>query len=400
MKFIRLLEYIAVLSLPFFLFVASSRAQDIYTRTEFGVEFSTIRQAPPGGGGKNYPGFGGRFDWNLTRRLALETQVDFFPEHSGELFYRQGGQTLQVVAGIRAKVIQTRHLSVFGLVRPGIFHFTDVLFENNSAAGFSVQPVNYFVLNLGGGIEYYISHRWVLRADIEGDPYRVANARFSLGSGSGSEFVPGTVEDTTRLSFGIGYRPGAWIENEPEHSVSGKWETGPLFSTMIVAREGATVGVRAEPGFGGYADYHLYKVFYLDGDILYFPRDTDTSGPHDGGQILEGLFGVKGGIRRNHFGIFGKVRPGFTSYSKALSSVTTSGNSLTYGYDRATNIALDLGGIVEFYPAEHSTIRLEVGDTHLFFSDRTINENGMPVVSPGGDLRHTIQFVAGYGWRF
>jgi len=119
------------------------RGQDIYTRTEFGAEFSTIRQAPPGGGGKNYPGFGGRFDWNLTRRLALETQVDFFPEHSGELFYRQGGQTLQAVAGIRAKVIQTRRLSVFGLVRPGVFHFTDVLFENNSAAGFSVQQLTW-----------------------------------------------------------------------------------------------------------------------------------------------------------------------------------------------------------------------------------------------------------------
>jgi hypothetical protein len=35
----------------------------------------------------------------------------------------------------------------------------------------------------------------------------------------------------------------------------------------------------------------------------------------DAGQIFQGFFGVKGGIRRNHLGIFGKVRPGFQNYT-------------------------------------------------------------------------------------
>src|ERR1035438_1515998 len=61
-------------------------AQDNYTRIELGAEFSTIRQTPVGGGGENFPGFGGRLDWNFSRRLALEGQVDFFPEHSAPLF--------------------------------------------------------------------------------------------------------------------------------------------------------------------------------------------------------------------------------------------------------------------------------------------------------------------------
>jgi hypothetical protein len=373
------------------------RAQDTYTRTEIGAEFSTIRQTLPGGGAKNYPGFGGRFDWNLTRRLAIESQVDFFPEHSGSVLYKQGGQTLQAVAGLRAKVIQTRRLSVFGLVRPGMIHFTDVPYYNGYPMT-GLKPFRYFVLNLGGGLEYYLSDRWALRADIEGDPYRVANANISF-SGGGTGFVIGKIEDTTRLSFGVAYRPGAWIENQPEHGVDGRLEVGPLFTTIISAREG--VGVRADPGFGGYTSYKLYKVFYLDGDVLYFPRNTSTSGPHDGGQILQALAGVKGGIRRNHFGFFGKVRPGFNSYTKALTTITTTTNSAAVdGYDRSTSFALDLGGIIEFYPAEHGTFRLEVGDTHVYFGNRNVSNNGMIVPSPGGALRHSIEFITGYGWRF
>jgi hypothetical protein len=383
------------------LLAASSHAQDIYTRFEVGAQFSTVQEAPPGGGSYAYPGFGGRFDWNLNRRLAIESQVDFFPGHADSLLYRQGGQTLEAVVGIRAKVIQTRRFSVFGLVRPGVIHFSDVLYYNGDPNTlYGRKAVNYFALNLGGGFEYYMTHRWAFRADIEGNPFRVPNATFA--SAGNSALVLGRIGDTTRLSFGLSYRPGEWIENEPERKVSGRWEIGPAYSTMIIAREGANEGVRTDPGVGGYVSYKLYGVFYLDGDLLYYPRSTNSSGAHDGGEILQGLFGVKGGIRRNHFGFFGKVRPGFNSYSKALSGLTInqSTGAFQYSYDRATSFALDLGGIIEFYPAERSTLRLEVGDTHLFFGTRNINDNGTIVPVPGGDLRHSIQMSVGYGWRF
>jgi opacity protein-like surface antigen len=372
-------------------------AQDNYTRFEFGAEYSTARLTSNDLGATNYSGFGGRFDWNLNRRLALESQLDFFPEHLVPLLSIQGGQTLQAAFGIRAKVVQTRRLSVFGLIRPGFFHFTDALYlisDTNGATG--ERPETHFALNIGGGLEYYLSPRWALRADIEGNPYRVPNSTVTV-SGGGSEFSTGRIDDTTRLSFGVAYRPGALIENESETNVPGKWEVGPLFSTMFIAREGPTDGVRTEPGFGGYASYRFYHVFYFDSDVLYFPRGTNSSGPHDGGQILQGLFGLKGGIRRNHFGIFGKVRPGFNSYSQALSGITSSG---VESFDRSTNFVLDLGGIVEFYPNEHGTLRFEAGDTHIYFNTRDINIEGTPQAAGGGKLRHTIEFVTGYGWRF
>jgi hypothetical protein len=371
-------------------------AQDNYTRVELGAQYSTVRLTNSNLGGTDFSGFGGRFDWNLNRRLAFESQLDFFPEHTPPLLTIQGGQTLQAVFGVRAKVIQTRRLSVFGIIRPGFFHFTDVLyFNSNSATGFAQQPETHFVLNLGGGIEYYLNPRWVLRADLEGDPYRVPNSNVALPGGSA--FSVGKIDDTTRFSIGVAYRPGALIENEKETNVPGKWEFGPLFSTMFIGREGPTDGVRTEPGFGGFASYRFYRVFYFDSDLLYFPRGSNSSGPHDGGEILEGLFGLKGGIRRNHFGIFGKVRPGFNSYSAALSAVSTTGQE---SFSRSTNFVLDLGGIVEFYPGERSTLRLEAGDTHIYFNTRSINAGGTIVPVGGGKLQHTIQFIVGYGWRF
>jgi len=381
-------------ALAMLLFASASRAQDEYSAIELGAQYSTIRETNLNYEGANFSGFGGRFDWNLSRRMAFESQIDFFPEHGIPLPLVQGGRSLEAVFGLRAKVIQTRHISVFGLVRPGLLHFTQVEVPAGQAATYATQPATYFVLNLGGGIEYYPSPRWILRADIEGDPYRVP-------AYSSPAFVQaGKINDTTRLSFGVAYRPGALVEIEPEEKISGNWEFGPLFSAMSIAREGLTNNVRTEPGLGGYGSYRFYGVFYLDGDVLYFPRGTSASGPHDGGTILQGLIGVKGGIRRNHVGFFGKVRPGFQSYSDALTGVNTTTEPATYSYARSTNFALDLGGIIEFYPSERSTLRIEVGDTHLFFGTRQVNADGTIQSFPGGPLQHTIQLVVGYGWRF
>ena len=371
-------------------------AQDSYTRFEFGAQFSTVRLTNTDLKATNYSGFGGRFDWNLNRRLALESQIDFFPEHARPLLSIQGGQTLQAAFGVRAKVIQTRRLSVFGLIRPGFFHFTDVLYFNSSSTtGFGERPETHFALNLGGGLEYYPNPRWALRVDIEGNPYRVPNTNVAVSGGSA--FSVGKIDDTTRFSFGVAYRPGALIEDDKETNVPGKWGFGPLFSTMLIAREGPTDGVRTEPGFGGFASYRFYHVFYFDSDLLYFPRGSNSSGPHDGGEILQGLFGLKGGIRRNHFGIFGKVRPGFNSYSQALSAISQTGQE---SFERSTNFVLDLGGIVEFYPGERGTLRLEAGDTHIYFNTRDINFGGTTFPVSGGKLQHSIQFNVGYGWRF
>jgi Outer membrane protein beta-barrel domain len=367
---------------------------------EFGGEFSTIRQNDAQTeNGKNFPGFGGRFDWNFNRRLAFETEVDFFPEQSETVYFLRGGQTLQAVFGLRAKVVQTRRFSVFGLVRPGLFHYTDV-WTYSQGEGVSQQTFSatYFELNIGGGIEYCLTPRWVLRADIAGNPYRVSQQ--SRNTPAGPVNFTGSVEDTTRLSFGVAYRPGTWHENKAETKVPGKWEFGPLFSALIAQPAGANNGVATLSGFGGYATYRFWRALYLDGDVLYFLQDTHGTTNLYGGPVLQGLLGMKGGIRRNHVGFFGKVRPGFQSYAQAVETIATRPlGSVEYMYGRSTNFALDLGGIVEFYPAERKTLRIEAGDSHIFFSPHTVRVNGTSLRYDLG-MHHTIQFAFGYGWRF
>jgi hypothetical protein len=377
---------LAAMALPLF-------AQEEYSRVEVGAQYSIARMTNTDHDGANFSGIGGRFDWNFTRRLAIEGQFDFFPQNGIPLIGVQGGQTIQAVVGVRGKVIQSKHFAIFGLVRPGLFHFTDVAYLTGNGESFTgIRPETHFVLNLGGGIEYYPTARWILRADIEGDPYRVPNE-----TAAGTILAPGKIDDMTRASFGIAYRLGPLIESERETKVPGNWEFGPLFSSMVIQRESGEDGVRTEPGVGGYFSYRFYGVFYADGDVLYFPRGTNASGPHDGGEILQGLFGLKGGIRRNHFGIFGKVRPGFNSYSQALTAISATGQE---SYGRSTNLVLDTGGIVELYPTEHGTLRIEAGDTHIYFGTRSVNEDGVILPFGGGKLQHTIQVMVGYGWRF
>ena len=91
---------------------------------------------------------------------------------------------------------------------------------------------------------------------------------------------------------------------------------------------------------------------------------------------MTGLFGVKAGTRTEHFGLFAKVRPGFLTFDNALRAETilvTPGplgfpigtiSSLRFG--RLTQPALDLGGVVEYYPARHWAFRWDMGDTLIF----------------------------------
>jgi hypothetical protein len=73
--------------------------------------------------------------------------------------------------------------------------------------------------------------------------------------------------------------------------------------------------------------------------------------------MVEGLFGVRMGVRTEHVGVFAKIRPGFIYYESALPTrEATAQGSLT-------RFAADLGGIIEYYPRRNTTWRVDVGTT-------------------------------------
>jgi len=163
---------------------------------------------------------------------------------------------------------------------------------------------------------------------------------------------------------------------------------------------------RREFGFGGRVSYNLNSHFAVEGEINFFPRDfrkftTDFTG----GRMTEGLFGLKAGLRRKKFGIFGKVRPGFESSGGATFPRFPNGNGPDplnpFGFEtkRATQFALDVGGVAELYPSRRTIVRFDVGDTIVRYPGILFtNSNGS--LTTETVYSHSLQFSAGFGFRF
>jgi hypothetical protein len=259
------------------------------------------------------------------------------------------------------------------------------------------------MLDLGGGVELNLTPRWVARIEMNGDLYRTPDTLVSqptLPNGLGFAPIPGGIESTWGLSVGVNYRVGTLGENDKEAPVTGRLEFGPQFSTIILPSGDDILGTRTEPGFGGFLSYGLHRYVFADAAMTFFPEGAATTGPHDGGRLLQGVFGLKAGIQRDHCSFFVKARPGFHSYSKTLSTVTLPPEPVSLGYTRSTNFVLDLGGVVEVYVGKHTLLRLDAGDMFLFFGTRPITFAGQTFQVSGGPHKDSIQFSVGYGWRF
>lgn len=158
---------------------------------------------------------------------------------------------------------------------------------------------------------------------------------------------------------------------------------------------------------GGRLSYNLNRHFALEAEGNFFPRNyRKVRSNFTGGRLIEGLFGLKAGIRKNKFGVFGKVRPGFESSGRAEMAHFPNGNGPDarnpFGFVdmRATQFALDVGGVVELYPSKRTLVRVDLGDTIVRYP-------GIPFVQvPAGNVvvtslySHKFQFSAGVGFRF
>jgi hypothetical protein len=179
----------------------------------------------------------------------------------------------------------------------------------------------------------------------------------------------------------------------------GKFEIGANLTAI------RNFGLSSEVGLGAEGDFNFNRHFALDGALDWLPSNSFE------GKTLEGLFGVKAGQRFNHFGLFGKVRPGFITIDNQLrGGVINLSNpaSLSDRFGRLTQSALDLGGVAEYYPAKHWAFRWDIGDTLLFEEHQptftVIAPPGFPplVVAPPtpGHTINQFQFSMGVHYRF
>ena len=185
-----------------------------------------------------------------------------------------------------------------------------------------------------------------------------------------------------------------------------KYEVAAEFSSL-------TLNIaHTEPGLGARFTYNLNKHVALEAAGYFFPHECQFCST---GRITEGLFGVKAGKRFQKWGIFGKARPGLVSLSKGSFTLVPIGGGGPFPFTvesrRLTNFALDVGGVVEFYPSRRIVTRFDFGDTMVRFGRRTtgfqlitdpitgVTTLGAPIISPAY-TGHTFQFTAGVGLRF
>ena len=131
-------------------------------------------------------------------------------------------------------------------------------------------------------------------------------------------------------------------------------------------------------GAGGRFTYNLNKHIALDSEVNFFLPDEGPA------YATQGLFGIKAGKRTKHFGIFAKVRPGFQT-------------NLVVNDREQARLALDVGGVAEFYPNRHVVLRFDAGDVIIPYGNDVVGQ-GLFVQRPG--TTHNFQFSLGAGVRF
>lgn len=183
-----------------------------------------------------------------------------------------------------------------------------------------------------------------------------------------------------------------------------KFELGVQFTSLTLSE---TFNAPTEAGLGGRVTYNLTDNVALEAQFDFFPNGERFRGFRSGGRIAQGLFGVKAGKRFEKFGIFGKVRPGFTSFSAGREDITIQSPppNLVFNFNpqRETHFATDVGAVLEFYPTRRIVTRFDAGDTIIRYGSTTgttFDGSTLQSFPLPGDTRHNFQFSAGIGFRF
>jgi hypothetical protein len=182
-----------------------------------------------------------------------------------------------------------------------------------------------------------------------------------------------------------------------------KVEVGAQFSSLSLSESRGTT----EPGVGARVTYNLTDNVALEAQFDLFPDRDRFRGERNGGRITQAVFGVKAGKRFEKFGVFGKVRPGFTSFGAGRRELVllspTPYPLLGFEPHRETHFATDVGGVLEFYPTRRIVTRFDAGDTIIRYGDSTRSFYNGTTLQPypvRGETRHNFQFSAGIGFRF
>ena len=184
-----------------------------------------------------------------------------------------------------------------------------------------------------------------------------------------------------------------------------KMEVGAVFTSITLTdfkdRTLPTfaTGDSTVKGLGARFAYNLNQNFAIDAEGTFFPEAH--FGSDEIGQKTQGFVGLKAGVRNKWVGVFAKARPGVMWFGEFPSRGSCVGTSFgtSCGVSHEKNFAMDLGAVVEFYPADRVIIRADISDTIIRYQEHVRGTLTTPVLIPAA-TKNNFQISLGVGWRF
>jgi hypothetical protein len=159
-------------------------------------------------------------------------------------------------------------------------------------------------------------------------------------------------------------------------------------------------------GLGGRVTVDVTRWLSLEGEYQFVPDDEiNQTSVALGGNVLglryerrrsTALFGVKAGYRGERVGVFGKVRPGVTLLTdRGLDCLGDACALVLLAVpEYRSEFALDMGGVVEFYPSSRWVVRLDLGSLMIR------HRSSAPPCVAGHCTSYNLATSAGVGLRF
>lgn len=152
-----------------------------------------------------------------------------------------------------------------------------------------------------------------------------------------------------------------------------RFEIGAQFAALRLDNLDAT-----NAGLGGRLGYDLSPWLAIEGELNWFPNDRAEvrSSVADlnirvaySRRRFEGFAGPKIGLRRERFGVFGTVQPGFARLTdrgvNCLGADCARILFLLAQPDYRTEFAMNAGGVFELYPTPGIVARVDLGTTMI-----------------------------------
>ena len=134
-------------------------------------------------------------------------------------------------------------------------------------------------------------------------------------------------------------------------------------------------------GIGVRLNYNVKRYATFDAEAVHYPQGRSG---HFG--ETTGLAGIKLGKRSAKAGLFVKGRLGLIRFGGTFFDVRL---------DRKGHFEVDLGTVVEYYPPRHTVVRIDAGDTIIYFGAAHLRPSPIPL----GTV-HNFQPALGFGIRF